>query len=466
MICRRSALLRRISGQGEMAVVELAAGRGRARRSRGTQRSAERGGGATARARRCSRASRPALAEVLAAPRGARRVLPPRQGRRRLPQPAGGSAARRAPRRARRPCGRGSAAVPMRSTVTGRSLDGSGAGRGVLDGQPAPAGPVRATRCRRSRARATGCSSSCARTRCSCPGDRGGAAAAAGPARERRWARCAAGRTSARALLEALGALWVHGQPAALGAAASRRARRVPLPTYAWQRERYWVAASADGAPARAPPAHAGGHPLLGEGHTLSTQQGTRLWETTLDLQRLPWLADHRVQGTAIFPARATSRWRSPRAAEALGQEPVQLAGVKLLRALVLPRRRRGGDPGGRPPRRSRGGCTSRSPGSGAGRPVAGPRARRGAERRSRRGAGAAGSGRAARSAAPRRAGRDRLRRPGRDGALRTAPRSRGSPSCGTARAEALGRVRVPAARRAPTRHTGFIRCCSTPACR
>jgi acyl transferase domain-containing protein/aryl carrier-like protein len=49
------------------------------------------------------------------------------------------------------------------------------------------------------------------------------------------------GRSERRALLEALGALWARGHAVAWKGLFADGGRRVPLPTYAWQRERHWL---------------------------------------------------------------------------------------------------------------------------------------------------------------------------------------------------------------------------------
>nr|WRX36517.1 hypothetical protein [Cystobacterineae bacterium] len=138
------------------------------------------------------------------------------------------------------------------------------------------------------------------------------------------------------AMLEALGALWVQGHAVAWERQFPAGGRRVELPTYAWQRERYWVEASAEGA-ARGGRAHAGGHPLLGAGLTVSTQAGTHLWETTLDLKRLPWLGDHRVQGAAVFPGTAYLEMALSSGAEALGEGPIEVTHAVFADALAFP---------------------------------------------------------------------------------------------------------------------------------
>ncbi|KYG11229.1 hypothetical protein BE21_58010 [Sorangium cellulosum] len=138
------------------------------------------------------------------------------------------------------------------------------------------------------------------------------------------------GQDERLSMLEALGALWVHGAAVGwerLSSADGAGFRRVPLPTYAWQRERYWVEPSAGGAANGSRLVHAGGHPLLGEMQTLSTQKSTRVWETTLDLGRArrtwrwrsrlrtrPWVTVRSRSPTWCSPRRwpslATRRWR------------------------------------------------------------------------------------------------------------------------------------------------------------
>ena len=112
------------------------------------------------------------------------------------------------------------------------------------------------------------------------------------------------GQEEARSLLTGVAGLWARG----VGVDWARvldgtPARRVALPSYAFQRERYWLE------PERAGDAGAVGqvaldHPLLGAAVALADGEGWR-FTGRLSLQTHPWLADHVVLGTALLPGTA-----------------------------------------------------------------------------------------------------------------------------------------------------------------
>ncbi|MFE9750948.1 SDR family NAD(P)-dependent oxidoreductase [Saccharothrix saharensis] len=81
----------------------------------------------------------------------------------------------------------------------------------------------------------------------------------------------------------------------------ARRAR-VPLPTYPFQRERFWLDAPTGGDVRTAGLVDAG-HPLLAA--EIGLPDGGAVLTGTLSTRAHPWLADHAVHGTAILPGTA-----------------------------------------------------------------------------------------------------------------------------------------------------------------
>jgi len=97
-------------------------------------------------------------------------------------------------------------------------------------------------------------------------------------------------------ILESLGKLYVWGAEVNWqGFDAPYSRRKVALPTYPFERQRYWIEF-------KAPVAQRGGHPLLGRSQEVAGNSPTQVWESRVGFTSHPYLADHRALGNAIFP--------------------------------------------------------------------------------------------------------------------------------------------------------------------
>ena len=111
------------------------------------------------------------------------------------------------------------------------------------------------------------------------------------------------------------------------------KASRVPLPTYPFQRKRYWLASQAQVADASAIGLTAADHPLLGAAIEDPTGEGLTL-SGRISLATHPWLADHAVTGAVLLPGTAFLEV-ALHAAERVGAETVEE--LTLQAPLVLP---------------------------------------------------------------------------------------------------------------------------------
>ncbi|MBO1420378.1 polyketide synthase dehydratase domain-containing protein, partial [Streptomyces sp. FH025] len=112
-------------------------------------------------------------------------------------------------------------------------------------------------------------------------------------------------RPEPEALAAALAQAWTRGLP--LDWSSLVAGRRVDLPHYPFQHKHYWLSTSAarnDDATAIGLGLGPAGHPLLGAAVSLADSDGLVL-TGRLSLDTHPWLADHAVFGSVLFPGAA-----------------------------------------------------------------------------------------------------------------------------------------------------------------
>ena len=138
------------------------------------------------------------------------------------------------------------------------------------------------------------------------------------------------GRDEVAGLLEALGGAWTGGA-AIDGSAVGPGGSRVALPTYPWQRQRFWIR-RAEVVAARGEAAI--GHATLGR--RVPSAGGGAVFEAQLGLDGLAWLGDHRVAGRVVVPGAAVVEVMHAAALRA-EQGAARVAEVVLQAPLVVP---------------------------------------------------------------------------------------------------------------------------------
>ncbi|MEW2574579.1 SDR family NAD(P)-dependent oxidoreductase, partial [Streptomyces sp. NPDC047070] len=109
-------------------------------------------------------------------------------------------------------------------------------------------------------------------------------------------------RPEAVTLLSAVGRLYATGVPVDWQAVlAGRGARQVDLPTYPFQRRRFWLIDEATNADPASMGLGAARHPLLGA-TVMMADSDQLVFTGRLSVGSQPWLADHAVDDVVVFP--------------------------------------------------------------------------------------------------------------------------------------------------------------------
>lgn len=108
-----------------------------------------------------------------------------------------------------------------------------------------------------------------------------------------------------------------------------RPGRRVSLPTYAWQRERFWLSQTSEGYDLM----HRDRvHPLLG----WRLKESDAAWENIIDIVTHPWLADHRVDNAVVLPGAAYVEMALAAGREWFGDAAFELEELDIVSPVVL----------------------------------------------------------------------------------------------------------------------------------
>nr|AWW87423.1 type I polyketide synthase [Streptomyces sp.] len=110
------------------------------------------------------------------------------------------------------------------------------------------------------------------------------------------------GRGEAKTLLAGVGRAWAAGARVNWADVfAGTAAQRIDVPTYAFQRERFWPEVGARVGDVSAAGLGRAEHPLLGASVALADSEGFLL-TGRLSVRTHPWLADHQVAGRVVVP--------------------------------------------------------------------------------------------------------------------------------------------------------------------
>ena len=134
-------------------------------------------------------------------------------------------------------------------------------------------------------------------------------------------------------MLASLGSLYTLGCLVDWKAVNPGSRTNTRLPSYPWQRERYWDESEISATFRLGKHLH----PLLER----RIETARPVWETHLKSQRVPYLADHRIQGAVVYPAAAYVEMALAAGKELGGEGPCVLEDVEFRRPLLLP----AGDP-------------------------------------------------------------------------------------------------------------------------
>jgi phthiocerol/phenolphthiocerol synthesis type-I polyketide synthase C len=144
------------------------------------------------------------------------------------------------------------------------------------------------------------------------------------------------GREDDESLLASLGALHVRGQAVDLASLFPAAVSMVSLPPYVWQHERLDGYEPGEKERVRASLKRGARASLLGRPVRSALHKQSRFYESELSLEQFPHLDDHRVRGVALLPGAGYVEMALAAASELLASSTVSLSDVRFDKALPL----------------------------------------------------------------------------------------------------------------------------------
>lgn len=104
----------------------------------------------------------------------------------------------------------------------------------------------------------------------------------------------------------------------------------ISLPAYPWQRERFWLEETPSEKQTRP-----GAHPLLGQ--YIRSATGEHIWETSIRTKQFPYLNDHQVRGSIVLPAAAYVEMVLAAVSEAFNAKRCKIQDISFREAFLIP---------------------------------------------------------------------------------------------------------------------------------
>jgi len=137
-------------------------------------------------------------------------------------------------------------------------------------------------------------------------------------------------------MLRTLGELYTFGYPVDWSKQFPHGGRKVSLPTYPWQRQRYWIEETSRRSQGQWLQIGAGNHPLLGVSLPLSAHPGAHYWQSELSLEAPSYLADCQVGDAVVFPGTAYMEMALAASRQVHGKGEHRLEDVSIQDSMVL----------------------------------------------------------------------------------------------------------------------------------